>query len=134
MDLIVNKLAIKTPTIELIETIRDISNVIKKLINVPKATIGFRINKTPKLEATDLPPVKFRNIDLLWPSITELPPKISNQGFHVGLRISDVILEIISYVIRTPVIAFNISNTKTTMAAFLPTFLNILVAPVDPEP
>ena len=53
------------PTMELIETMRVKAMVTKKLPRVPRATQGFITHKTPKLVATDFPPVKFNQIDLL---------------------------------------------------------------------
>ena len=119
---------------ELIETIRDTDNVIRKPASETNATKGFKTNKTPKLEATDLPPVKFKKIDLLWPRIAALPAKTTNQAFHAGSKVFNEILEIIILVINTPIIAFDMSKNKTTVAALLPIVRNTLVAPVDPEP
>jgi hypothetical protein len=88
-------------------------------------------SKTPKVVATPLPPLKFRNIVQLWPAIHPNPMMIRSSagskrwGDFVSARSPKRI---------TVTRPLRMSRIKTIMPVFLPSRREAFVAPTFPDP
>ena len=91
----------------------------------PTCQLSARIVPTP--DATDLPPVNFKNIDLLCPIITATAASTGSKPIDT----KDVAKSLVSTTGKAPFIASRIITVKNH---FLPMTRFTLVAPVDPEP
>ena len=91
----------------------------------PTCQFNARIVPTP--DATDFPPVKFKNIDLLCPRITATAAITGNKPIAVKL-FANIAASITG---KAPLKASSKSVMKNH---FLPITLFTFVAPVEPEP
>src|SRR3981081_319093 len=76
-------IAVNAASIELRETIRKIASTMPKIVAAPKPTGQDIASNTPSPAATDLPPVKFNQIERLCPTNTANPAKQTAQGTQV---------------------------------------------------
>src|SRR6476469_5014808 len=66
--------------IELSETMRETAITMPNTARVDKPTCQDKDSNTPKPVATDLPPVKFSQTDLLWPRRAANPASVTIQS------------------------------------------------------
>jgi len=112
-----------------IKTIAQITIVRPKIILNPGILID-RPNRTPRLVATPLPPLKFRKIVQLCPHM-QLIPIIRDRA---SAEIKDVLLSKILPSNTTGSSPFAISRINTVTPQPLPKRRNALVAPTLPDP
>ena len=135
LNKIVNKGKLKAANTEakemvllIINTANQIKIVIPSMIFKPAILIESP-NKTPKVVATPLPPLKFKKIVQLCPQIQLKPIMMQNDSSET-LALAPMTPGKISTG-RNP---FRISSTKTVIPQPLPKSLSALVAPTLPEP
>lgn len=85
---------------------------------------------TPKVVATPLPPLNFKNIVQLWPQIQLRPMMIRNISCGINVILADKMLPK-NTTVRRPL---SISKINTAMPGPLPKTLSALVAPTFLEP
>src|SRR5271155_3902370 len=76
-------IAVNAASIEPRETIRNIASTTPKTAAAPKPTGQDIASNTPSPVATDLPPVKFNQIERLCPNNAASPAKQTAQGTQV---------------------------------------------------
>ena len=107
------------------ETMRLAAKIASQTKRTKRAVRGERPTKTPKLVATPLPPLNFRNIEKVWPIIAARPMAIIHHpdGERQAWRAR--------IVGRKPLAA---SSRRVAAAGPLPITRRILAAPMLPLP
>ena len=92
-----------------------------------KPACQFKAIKVPTPDATDLPPVKFKNTDLLCPKIAQTAAKTGRTPKCANAVANNAVN-------TTGKAPFSASNNITIKNHFLPITRLTFVAPVEPEP
>ena len=118
---------IQSAIIEPKETYLLIYVMIPQIKAIDSPTKGFKAKIVPTPEATDFPPLNWRNIGLEWPIITNIAAITGNSPIESEFNVK--------YLAKTTGNApFKASKSITIKNHFLPKTLLTFVAPVEPEP